>query len=93
MDSLANNDYFKKHSMEMLKLSEQYHGVFNSPHGEKVLEDLKQQCEGSCLSGNGMFDINVSLNPNDFMMLREGQNSVIRYIERMITFCKNKENR
>lgn len=93
MEPEVTREFFKRQAMGMSKKASFYYNLFTSPHGEKVLDDLEKECNGSYLTGNSMMDCNMDINPNEFMMLREGQTSVLRYINRMINFYSNKENR
>jgi hypothetical protein len=73
----------------MLEVAELYYFTFNNhTTGEKVLEHLTNMSNGSSLNGNDMMDANASVGPSDFMFIREGQDQVIRFINRMINFYK-----
>ena len=72
-------------------LAEQFYIVFNSKAGKKVLEHFKEMTDCSVLTPNHMCDGQGEVTPSDFVFIREGQNQVIRYIERLKTYYK--ENR
>jgi len=76
--------------MQAVPKAKYFYTVFTSPEGKQILNFLKDQTSDlSCLSHNTLLSGNISLNPAEFVFLREGQNSIIRYIEMMI---KNFEN-
>ena len=69
-----------------LKISGQFHVVFNTVEGKAVLAQLEALTAISNLSSNAMFDVQAELNPADCSFVREGQNQVIRYINRMLKY-------
>lgn len=71
---------------ELLKIASLYHLVFTSDQGGEVLRHMVSCLGNSHLSSNVMMDMDVSLNPTDFMFIREGQDSVVRHITRMMKY-------
>lgn len=86
MDEIqANIDKLKN---DQIKLAGTIHRLFNSPDGEVVMKLLKTETDKSSLSGNLFMDGEANVNPADFMFIREGQNSVVRFIENTIKYYK-----
>jgi len=76
----------------LLNLSEYYYHAFGDGPGAKVLQDLTQLTELSCLSPNGAMDFQAEISPEQLMFIREGQNQVIRHIKQMIKYYKENKN-
>ena len=90
IDEIAQNTQEQIEAMKqaMLEVGELYKLTFDTPAGKKVLEHLTNMTKGSALNGNDMLDINASVAASEFMFIREGQDTVIRFINKMITFFK-----
>lgn len=67
--------------------------IFKSDQGKVVLGYLANQCAVGHLDGNHFMDMNAQLNPDQFMFLREGQDSVFRHILRMIKQAEERNAR
>jgi len=78
------NEEIKQANDEFIKIASAYHTIFLSDQGKIVLKDLSNICNTSHLSANVMMDSQANVNPSEFMFLREGQDSFLRYIFRMI---------
>jgi hypothetical protein len=76
----------------LLNLSENYYHTFKEGPGKKVIDDLNNIIELSCLSPNGAMDFQAEISPEQLMFMREGQNQVIRYIKQMIKYFKENRN-
>ena len=74
-----------------LEVAELYHTAFNTPAGQKVLEHITNMTCGSSLNGNDMMDANASVSASEFMFIREGQDTVVRFINKMIGFYKEQK--
>ena len=90
-----NNTYTDEQIEEMKeamrKHAELFYMTFGTEPGMKVLEHLKKLSNQSSLQGNDFGDANVSVSASEFMFIREGQDQVIRYLDRMVQYYK--ENR
>lgn len=88
MDEVEQNTQEQMEEMKraMLEVGELYHTTFESPVGIKVKEHLTKMTSGSSLNGNDMMDANASVSAAEFMFMREGQNQVVRFIDRIIKF-------
>lgn len=84
MDEIqANIDKLKN---DQIKLAGTIHRLFNTSDGKVVLDLLKTETNRSSLSGNMFMDGDANVNPSDFMFMREGQNSVVRFIENTMKY-------
>lgn len=77
---------------DMLKVASCYHAVFTSDQGKVIMAQLADQCGKGHLDGNVFMDMSVNLNPEQYMFLREGQDSVFRHIIRMIKYFEENRN-
>jgi len=71
---------------DQIKMAGTFHRLFNSTDGQTVLALLKNETNQSCLSGNILMDGDSNVNPAEFMFIREGQNSVVRFIDKMLKY-------
>ena len=90
MDDIEQNtqDQMAVMRQHMMNTGELYAHTFDTPTGKKVLAHLTAMTYGSSLNSNDMMDANAKVSATEFMCMREGQDSVIRYINRIITFYK-----
>lgn len=93
MDEIEQNtaDQMAAMKLAMLQVAELYHLTFGTPTGQKVMEHLTDMTCGSSLNGNDMMDVNVNVSPTEFMLIREGQDMVVRHINKMIKFYKEQK--
>lgn len=64
-----------------------FHDVFGTGRGPELLEVLRHKTTylPAMNRSNALADeIDIPLNPSEFMAFREGQNSIVRFIERQI---------
>ena len=78
----------KKFFEDHKELSKVFDRVFNSHDGQAILKHLEIIHGQSCLMTNPMMDVQATIQPSDFMFMREGQNQVIRYIKAMMMLYK-----
>lgn len=66
--------------------------VFGEGRGVELLEILKHKTVyASTMERSGAIcDADIPLNPGEFMAMREGQNALIRFIERQIKLSQEK---
>ena len=66
--------------------------VFGTGRGPELLEILKHKTVyASTMERSGAIcDADIPLNPGEFMAMREGQNALIRFIERQIKLSQEK---
>lgn len=84
MDSFqANIDQLKN---DQIKLAGTMHRLFKSADGKVILDLLKGEVDRSTLSSNMFMDGEANVNPSEFIFLREGQNSVVRFIENTMKY-------
>ena len=90
MDEIEQNTDEQMQAMRraMLEVGELYHITFGTPTGMKVLEHLTNMTCGSSLNGNDLMDANASVSAAEFMFIREGQDTVVRFINKMMKFYK-----
>lgn len=84
-----NNQQLNDMAKEMLKATEAYFYAFKSETGMKVLDDLERILNGSLLVVTAACDFQAEINPGQLMMIREGQNQVLRYIKAMIKYYED----
>lgn len=89
---MQDKDQMVEASKALLNLAEYYYHAFGDGPGEKVLQDLTQLTELSCLSPNGAMDFQAEISPEQLMFIREGQNQVIRHIKQMMKYYKENRN-
>lgn len=71
---------------DQIKMAGTFHRLFKSTDGATVLALLKSETDRSALSGNILMDGDSNVNPAEFMFIREGQNSVVRFIDKMLKY-------
>jgi len=74
------------------KLAEYMYHTFNTESGKKILVYFDNVASQSVLSGSPMMDAQTSVNPAEFVFMREGNNQVIRYIKQLINHYKENRN-
>ena len=74
--------------MEMARL---VHSVFETPQGMDLMDRLYNLTQGAPLMkvSGSLVDGEVALSPADWAYIREGQNSVIRFLLGQIELAKN----
>ncbi len=82
-DFQANIDQLKN---DQIKLAGTIHRLFNSTDGKVVMKLFKTETDKSSLSGNLFMDGEATVNPAEFVFIREGQNSVVRFIENTMKY-------
>ena len=93
------NEYWEEaREKEKIRISH-YGSIFGTQTGKKVLEDLKKRTlNRSAFDSSDLFSsknngCSIELRDSTVMMLREGQNTVVRYICDMIEeYRKGVEN-
>ena len=75
--------------LQLKELAMHFKKVFSDYSGQQVMANLEAMTAVSTLSGNNMMDAQANVNATDFMMMREGQNMVVRYLKRMIAMGEN----
>ena len=79
----ANIDKLKN---DQIKLAGTFNRVFSTQDGKEILALLKNETMGSTLSGNMFMDMDSTINPAEFMCIREGQNSIVRFINKLLKY-------
>lgn len=80
---MNNEDKLQQAYDDELMIKEAMWVTFNTDRGKEVLEHLRSETiEFPTFQENNISDRTVELDPNTFMLLREGNNQVVRYIER-----------
>ncbi len=64
--------------------------VFGQGRGPEMLELLKYKTIYLSVMENGISEASIPLNPGEFMAMREGQNALVRWIERMIKLSQER---
>ena len=86
MEEVDNKAQWDKILQDNLKVAANFHLVFTSDQGQEVMAHLMAMASESVLSPNALFDCKAELNPSDCTFIREGQNQVVRYIQRLMKF-------
>ena len=90
IDEVEQNtqDQMEEMKQATIRVGELYHTTFSTPAGMKVMEHLTNMTCGSSLTGNDMMDSNAQVKASEFVFIREGQDTVIRFINKLIKFYK-----
>jgi len=79
----ANEDQMRRAQEQILETARLYYRVFDTPDGRQLIDELRQstiEIPGVRVTGTfGGAEINMTV--PEWMMFREGQNSVVRHIE------------
>ena len=86
MEEVDSKAQWDKILQDNLRVAANFHIVFTSDQGREVMAHLMAMASESVLSPNALFDCKAELNPSDCTFIREGQNQVVRYIDRLMKF-------
>jgi hypothetical protein len=78
---MEDKDQLEEASKALFNLSEYYHYAFVDGAGAKVLEDLTQLTELSCLSPNRVLDFQAEISPEQLMFIRDIKQMMKHYSE------------
>lgn len=76
---------------QMIADAQIFFDVFGVGRGPELLELLKHKTVYASVMEQTIGSLAIPLNPGEFMAMREGQNALVRWIERMVAVSQERE--